>query len=257
MLKSGLVSITFRSLTPSEIITAAHAAELSGVEWGGDLHVPHGDLDTAAAVGETTRTAGLECAAYGSYYRFRDVLAGEGPGFSSVVATARALGAPLIRIWAGETGSAACPPEVRGEIVAAAREAGDAAAARGIRVAFEFHGGTLTDTAESARALIEEINHPNVGTLWQPPVGMDPETCVAGLQTVLPWLANVHCFNWGPGGRSDAHPLADAAETWKRYLEQLPQTQEDRWVLLEFVPGDDPAVLSKEAQTLNRILAQL
>lgn len=258
MLKPGLVSISFRSLRSDEIIGLTVDAGLAGIEWGGDTHVRHGDYEAAQRVGELTREAGLVCAAYGSYYRFDDVLGDDSRGnqalgFSTVAATAQALGAPLVRIWAGSVGSGDCPPEVRSEIVASSREAGDTAAAHGLRVAFEFHGGTLTDTAASAAKLLEDIDHPNVGTLWQPPVGSSPTDCRDGLRLVKPWVSNVHCFNWGPGGRSDAAPLADAADTWRSYLAELPPADE-RWVLLEFMPNDDPAELAAEAATLREVV---
>ena len=55
----GLVSISFRSLSPEEIIRIAKAAGLSAIEWGGDVHVPFGEIETARRVGEITRAAGL------------------------------------------------------------------------------------------------------------------------------------------------------------------------------------------------------
>ena len=69
MLYPGLVSITYRQLTPEQIIVLCRDNNLSAIEWGGDIHVPHGDLDTAAQVAEMTRTAGLSMPAYGTYYK--------------------------------------------------------------------------------------------------------------------------------------------------------------------------------------------
>ncbi len=65
-LRSGLVSVTFRQLTPSAIITLVTRAGLDGIEWGGDVHVPHGDLVRARQVRQQTIQAGLQSAAYGS-----------------------------------------------------------------------------------------------------------------------------------------------------------------------------------------------
>jgi hypothetical protein len=44
MIQTGLVSITFRQLSPPAIIDLVRQAGLEGIEWGGDVHVPHGDL---------------------------------------------------------------------------------------------------------------------------------------------------------------------------------------------------------------------
>lgn len=40
---SGIVSISFRSYSPDEILSAAAASGLSRVEWGGDIHAPRDD----------------------------------------------------------------------------------------------------------------------------------------------------------------------------------------------------------------------
>ena len=101
-MKPGLVSISFRKLSWQDTLSLAKTAGLEAIEWGGDVHVPHGDVALAREVGEATRAAGLEVAAYGSYYRLGE----PAPDFSDVLASAKALGAPIIRIWAGSYGPA-------------------------------------------------------------------------------------------------------------------------------------------------------
>ena len=80
MLKSGLVSVSFRSLPPEEIVRLAAGCGLGAIEWGGDVHVPPGDIANAARVGEMTRAAGLAVSSYGSYYR----LGAYGDGYGDV-----------------------------------------------------------------------------------------------------------------------------------------------------------------------------
>src|SRR6185312_13188931 len=100
MISPGLVSITFRALTPAEVIALARQAGLRGIEWGGDIHVPHGNGARAREVKEMTAEAGLTVAAYGSYYRAGQADS-SGLTFDAVLETALELGAPLIRVWAG------------------------------------------------------------------------------------------------------------------------------------------------------------
>ena len=50
-LKTGLTSVTFRRKTQEEIVALAAQAQLDGIEWGGDVHVPPGDLPAAKAAG--------------------------------------------------------------------------------------------------------------------------------------------------------------------------------------------------------------
>ena len=69
MIRGGLVSITFRKLSARAIIELVTRADLTGIEWGGDVHVPHGEINTAREIAQMTQAAGLLVAAYGSYYR--------------------------------------------------------------------------------------------------------------------------------------------------------------------------------------------
>lgn len=250
MLRSGLVSVTFRNLPPREIVRLAAQAGLEAVEWGGDVHVPHGDLARAREVRTMTADAGVTISSYGSYYHV-----GESPveEFLPVLRTAQALGSPVIRVWAGKRGSAEADAGYRRCVIDACRAMSDIAADNGIDLCFEFHGHSLTDTAESARRLLEEIGRDNVKTYWQPPVGLTPEECLTGLEAVLPWVTNVHAYHWG--SRYERMTLAEGAAEWSRYLKKISSTGRSHFILLEFVRDDDPAVFLREAATLKELLA--
>lgn len=253
MIRPGLVSISFRKVPPGELIRSARDAGLAGIEWGGDVHVPHGELECAREVGRLTREAGLECAAYGSYFR-----AGEGSGsnppFARVLESARALQTKVIRVWAGNRGSRdgdeAYRALVRDDLLRIADEAGR----HEIAVATEYHGGTLTDSLESCLALLDGALHPFLGTYWQPPVGMDPEKAMQSLERVLPRLMGLHVFHWWP--RQERLPLADAEPRWKRYLALAKRAPRAAWALLEFIPDDRLEYLCREAASLRKILVE-
>ena len=51
---SGMTSVTFRKKTVEQIIAIAVKANLKGIEWGSDVHVPVGNIDRARQVGEMT-----------------------------------------------------------------------------------------------------------------------------------------------------------------------------------------------------------
>ena len=101
MLYPGIVSVTYRPLTPKQLIDTAADAALCCIEWGGDIHVPHGELDTAKAVGQMTREAGLSVISYGTYYRAGTYGEDFPRVFAGMLDTADALGAPNLRLWAG------------------------------------------------------------------------------------------------------------------------------------------------------------
>lgn len=242
-MKTGLVSISFRKLSPIEIIDLVKQSGLESIEWGGDVHVPPGELTLAEEIGRRTREAGLEVACYGSYCRLTSP-----DEFPAIIATAKTLGAPLIRVWAGQQGSADCAPKKRAEIVQNARLLAALAAQEQIGIAFEYHGGTLTDTSDSALALLEAVGHPNAGTLWQPPVSMSANECVASIQKLHRYIRNIHVFSWNGTERL---PLQEGFEKWRSCLAEIRQLPGDRYLLLEFVRHDEPEQLLQDAACLT------
>lgn len=254
MLRSGLVSITFRKLSVEEVVDLAHSAGVEGIEWGGDVHVPPGDMARAREVRRLTEDAGLMVSAYGSYYRLRPDQDEDHP-FEAVLATAVGLGAPVIRVWAGDQPSTAVDTAGRAGIVEQSRRIADLAAAQGIAIAYEYHGNTLTDALDSALDLLRAVDHPNVSTFWQPPNGRPPEENRAGLDAVAPYVTNIHCFHWWPTSK-DRHPLADGEANWNLYLDRIAALPGDRFVSIEFVKDDAPEQFLQDAATLKRWLAQ-
>jgi len=252
MIWPGLVSITFRALSPEEIVALVRSAGLSGIEWGGDIHVPHGNLARAREVRKLTQEAGLTVAAYGSYYRAAQSEAA-GLAFASVLESAVELGAPLVRVWAGTAGSAAASPAGRALVVAdLARVAALAAEAR-VGVSLEFHNGTLADTADSTARLLAEVGQPNLATYWQPPLELDTAACVSDLHRLLPRLTHLHVYHWLT--LSDRRPLAEGAARWRKFLDVAATAPGDRHAMLEYVEGDAPASFLRDAATLKALLA--
>ena len=249
MIRAGLVSITFRKRSPSDIVALVVRAGHHAIEWGGDLHVPHGDLEQAFDVKNMTQDAGLTCAAYGSYYRIGHSEKDDFH-FEAVRDTACALGATAIRVWAGNKPLRDVDDAYRASIVDEARRIADLAAEVSLPVVFEYHAGTLTETDASAQQFLEEVNHPNVRTLWQPPNGVDPRINLAGLRAVLPHVFYMHVFHWWPTAR-ERHPLADGKDAWLPYLRALHATGRDSLAMIEYVQNDDPENYLRDAATLN------
>lgn len=242
MIHAGVVSVTFRKLEPRELIALAAEAKLDGIEWGGDVHVPHGNLAQAKSVRQQTEDLGLRVFAYGSYFRCRP-----GDLFEPVLETAQALGAPLVRVWAGTKPSAETDEQARQVVVEEARRVVALAKQAGIGIVFEHHENTLTDTTESARALLHAV--PGARTLWQPPHGMSRQARIASLHALLPWLENLHVFHWN---NRERQPLAGGEALWREVLHITAAQPRDHAVLLEFIAKDDPQQFLRDAATLRR-----
>jgi len=254
MLRPGLVSVTFRALAPEAIIEQCVRAGLGGIEWGGDVHVPHGAVARARDVARWCADAGLAISAYGSYYRAG---ASEAAGlcFHAVLDTALALGAPVIRVWAGTCGRAGTAAAQRQAVLEDCHRMCAMAQAAQRRIAFEFHDGTLADTAEAARALLEAVAHPACTTYWQPPHGMPTAEAADGLRLLRPWLSNLHVFHWWPDA-GHRLPLAGGSERWRAFFAVLAGDAREHWASLEFLPNDDPALLPREAAVLRHLCAE-
>lgn len=249
LLRPGLCSVTHRDLTPAEVVTAAAEAGLECIEWGADVHAPVGDERGAAAVRRLTEDAGLAVASYGSYLRFAD----DSEQFQAALATATALGAPRIRVWAGNSGSSDTTERQRTEVAGRLRRAAARAGDAGIQLGLEFHGGTLTDVVDSTLALLDEVGHDNLSTYWQPHQGMPDDEAVRTLERVLDRVSTVHVFSWWP--MAERLPLSERGELWRRVIGLLTEHGGRHDLLLEFVTGDDPAALRRDARTLRDLIA--
>ncbi len=237
----GLTSVTFRSLKAEEIVELARRAGLAGIEWGGDVHVKPGDEAEALRVGSLTRNAGLQVSSYGSYFR---LCAQEEPetAFAPVLASARALGAPLIRVWAGERDSAGADEAYYRRAAEDLRRI--CGMAGEIRVALEYHRHTLTDCCDSAARLLDMAGCG--ASYWQPNPDISHGENLAELQRMLPYLTNVHVFHWE--GADVRYPLERGAADWRAYI-ALAGSERD--YIMEFVQDDDPERFIQDARTLR------
>lgn len=252
----GVCSVTVRHLGIEEVAKLAAEAGLWALEWGGDVHVPPGDGAAARRACTATAAAGLRTASYGSY------LLADGDGSPDTTArvldTAVALGAPNVRVWAPfgvEPGSSRT-----GEVADTLRAVCASAAERDLSVGLEFHGGTLTETAASAGALLDAVAAPNLATYWQPPywiAGRRPGDDAADVESLAPRLSHLHVYEWA--GADDRRPLEEGRDRWRGVVAALreasgPPRPEPRVAFLEFVAGDDPRALLRDARTLHELL---
>jgi 3-dehydroshikimate dehydratase len=249
VISTGLVSVSFRHLTPREIVGLVAKAELDGIEWGGDVHVPHGDLKRAREVARMTLEAGLSMPSYGSYYRTAWG-SPNNPSFEAVLETALELETPCIRVWAGNIGSAAADEEWWQRVIEDSYKIASMAEKENIVVAFEYHANTLTDTNDSALELIKKINHSNIKSYWQPPLEQDIPERIRGLTQILPYLANIHAYQWD---KRERLAFSEGFDEWKEYFRIVKEADKNCYALLEFVKGDTPEQFIEDAKALKKV----
>lgn len=244
--RTGLTTVTFRRKSLQEIIGLAAAAGLNGLEIGGDVHVPPGDRQVAAAVRSQVAAAGLELFSYGSYYTAGE--SGE-DDFADVLHTAVTLGAPRIRVWTARRGGA--DEQAEEVTVRALRSACRSAAREGIELGMEFHNGTVNDSAAQAIKLIERVGENNLFTYWQPLYGQAQN--VADITALGAYCKHVHVYNWiyGEAGVTRL-TLSDPYRDWAEYVHLL----QDKIYIMEFVQNDDEKIFAADAAYLQKIIRE-
>jgi sugar phosphate isomerase/epimerase len=171
MIVGGLVSVTFRQLSVNDIIELVTSTELSAIEWGGDVHVPHGDIQCAVETRQKTEDAGLSVASYGSYYR---VGHNEPVQYELILDTAVALNAPIVRVWAGKRNAEDADPDYWHQVVEDSQRIAQLTSKAGKKIAYEYHQNTLTNTLTSTLKLLKAVGHEAVTSYWQAPSTATP-----------------------------------------------------------------------------------
>ena len=253
-MKTALISISFRKLSVAEIARLCADNGLQGVEWGGDVHCPHGDVKAAAEAAKVTAGSGLAVSSYGSYYKVGDSEE-SGLPFEKVLDSAVALGAPRIRVWAGSKSSADATEDYRSKVLADLNRISSLATKAGVRVSLEYHLHSLTDGIDSALKLLSAA--PDVLCQWQPIQGLSLEAKGESLQRLLgPRLGNIHVFEWvlDSAGGIIRRPLSEGSAVWRGWLKSASASPNCEWALLEFVKDDDPRLLAADAAALKSII---
>jgi sugar phosphate isomerase/epimerase len=251
MIVPGLVSVTFRRFSCEQIVRLAGEANLRSIEWGGDIHVPPGNREAAATARRLCQSAVIVTSAYGSYYR-----AGSNADFQPILDSALELETNLIRVWAGNVASQDATPDQRRAVIEDLTRICDAAAKQRIGISLEFHGNTLADNPSATLALLSAVNRPNLSTYWQPPNGVAQSEAAAGLRALLPHVQNLHVFHWWPKAE-DRLPLEAGVDRWREYLDiAAGDAAKIRHASVEFVHGDDPEQLKRDAEMLIALLQE-
>ncbi|MBR5446466.1 MAG: TIM barrel protein [Clostridia bacterium] len=252
MFTPGLVSITFRSLNKPELCGLMKECGLTAVEWGGDVHVPSGSSQDIADACSLSADHGIRITAYGSYWKAWENTDASLAAVRQDLGCARAIGARLMRVWAGQKGSADISAAERANVVLALQDACAAAADSGLTITLECHNWTLTDDWRSALQLLEEVNRPNLKLYWQPNQFRDTAYNLEALRRELPYITNVHVFSWEG---KEHFPLAHHEAIWRQYLDILAGSSRDHDLLLEFMHNNEPAQLATDAAVLKSWLA--
>ena len=96
MYQTGLVSVSFRPLSPKEIIEATAAAGLKCIEWGSDVHAPCNDIERLQEIAKLQKESGISCSSYGTYFRIGTNAAEELPACTTVSSSSKSLSSTIL-----------------------------------------------------------------------------------------------------------------------------------------------------------------
>jgi len=246
-MRIGMTSLTLRNECVESVLKYAKAAGIEGIEWGvSDLHMPLCDKAQAEKIKALSKESGIEIFSLGSYCRVTDREECE-----KTVETAAMLGAPVIRVWAGAQSPCDGDEEYRNMIAENTRYMAEKAASYGIKLGFEYHGGTLTETPESAVDFIKRVNADNVGLYWQPVGALSVEENLRAFKAVLPYaVGNLHVHNHTV--ETGYRPLAEMEEKLHTYYDGL--KDKDYNLMIEFVMDASPENVKADAEILRKVI---
>lgn len=245
MFEAGLVSISFRSLSPEQIVTLCRGNGLRAIEWGSDVHAPCTDLDRLHQIVALQEKNGLVCSSYGTYFKLGVHNTEELHGY---IAAAKILGTNILRLWCGEKNYEDLTAERRDFLLSEAKNAASIAEAAGVILCMECHNNTYTNCLEGALDLMNTVNSPALRMYWQPNQFRTDEVNFEYARQIAPYVTNIHVFQWR---EKDKFPLADGVALWEKYLSYFDGSQS---LLLEFMPDNKPESLKTEAETLHQLI---
>ena len=245
MFKAGLVSISFRSLSPEEILLLCKENGLSLVEWGSDVHAPYNSEERLRAIAARQKELGIACSSYGTYFKLGIHDTSELHGY---INAAKILGTNILRLWCGDKNHEDLTEEQKNHLLAEAKKAALIAEEAGVILCMECHNNTFTNCVEGALELMNTVNSPAFQMYWQPNQFRSDEVNFAYAKAIASYTKNIHVFQWR---EKDKFPLADGLPLWEQYLSYFDGSQA---LLLEFMPDNKPESLEKEAATLHKLI---
>lgn len=240
----GLVSISFRGLSPEKIIEETKNAGLSCIEWGSDVHAPCDNTENLKKIADLQGKEELFCCSYGTYFRLGETDISQ---LQKYIDAAKILGTDILRLWCGNKSSRNYTEEEENELFSLCREAALIAEENGVTLCMECHNGTYTDTKEGAMRLMKAVNSPAFRMYWQPNQFVPTEENKQYARLLSPFTRHIHVFNWT---EKERFPLGEADALWKEYLTYF----YDNTLLLEFMPDDNISSLKTEADALRRLI---
>ena len=155
-----------------------------------------------------------------------------------LVGAAVHIGASVFKIFPGRVASAEAGDAVWRRSVEGMRRLAGRTAEAGMLLTLETHGGTLCDTLDGTRRLLDQLPEAGVGICFQPYVEHDTAEAMAAFDALGSRVRHLHLQNRGPDG---ATLLEEGDWTdYRRFLPHVRRSGFDGPMCLEFTAGITP-----------------
>jgi sugar phosphate isomerase/epimerase len=203
-------------------------------------HLTNRSPDALPSFRDAAARLGLRFAAVGGYPSLHE----EGPTreeqrrlMARLMNACEALGAPIIKVFAGRIASGRIEPDQRLRSMDFLREALDQAAARRLTFTVETHGNTLADTPDAAESLRRDLAAGNLKFCFQPFDLKDAGRVLPDYERLRPHVAHVHLQGRDAQGFS---LLRDSLIDYGGLLRRLKRDGFDGLLSVEFVKDCHP-----------------
>ena len=240
----GLVSISFRKNSPSEIVAEMKKSGLINIEWGSDVHAPCDDLENLKNIKKLCDDNKITCSSYGTYFKIGVTPDDE---ITKYIDAAKILGTNILRLWCGTKKSADYTSEEKEELFSKCKTLAKIAEKENVVLCMECHPGSYTETLDGAIELMDAIDSENFKMYWQPNQFTTETENFKYAETMAKHTKIIHVFNWTA---EKWLPLSGGIEIWKKYLAYFDGTQK---LLLEFMPDNRIESLETESSALKEI----
>jgi sugar phosphate isomerase/epimerase len=237
-IRVGLCTISSKERAVGDVIELAGEAGYDGVEiWGRD-HVGDGTADDCQRIREEVDANGLDIPVYGSYLRCgTDEFDSE---LEHELAITDRLNADLIRVWAGRQEYGDHDPDYWERVAADLERLTDRVAEYDVGVTVEKHAGTLTNTREGARRLIEAVDDNRCGLNYQPGFSVPKDEIKREADELADLSNNLHVQAVRECGASHRCPLSEAFYDLEAVFEPFLEAGFDGYANVEFVTDERP-----------------
>lgn len=237
-MRVSLCTISNKETAVEEVVALAGEVGYDGVEVWGDDHVGDGGEAACRRITDAAADAGVTVPVYSSYLRAgTDGFAADLP---HEVTVADRLGADLIRVWAGDEEYGDHDPAHFDRVAADLREVAERAADVGVGVTVEKHPGTLTNTLNGAREVLDAVDRSNCGLNYQPGFSVPADTIAREVEALGPRTNHCHLQAVRERGSTHRCPLSEAFYDVEGVVDGLRSAGFDGYASVEFVTEERP-----------------